>query len=532
MKKTYIIFSVLTTMVYFFTMALPGHSQSWTESPPVFIQKQTPIIIKSIAPEVLSVEAGKPVTIKVIGSNLQGITSVRIFKKTSGIVTGGQPVQTIGVTMIPPTPECRLPQCRMMELKSGTGDTGEYQLEFKSGERTVKAASLYVTSPVATRIRPGDGLAIDTVPMQEMIPAIPKSGADLTKTEANTTSKAPSTLTPERLGTTRLMKEDAKLNPQAQYFPDTVPTTRTGRNGYEWGETTPVARTTERVLTPKDGDIWRTGQSYNIQWVFKIEGGGGRQAIDLTSGKEINVDLINTNGQKIMDIVNGVGLQSYKWTVPNTLVGGIYRIAVTVASPNVPHVARSSAFSVSSNVPVTVRNWSQYDVNQVWLRCEPNGMPNLVIPDLTEPLPIPNKDGATAPNYDTSKVIEVPQGTVCNLDYVQERIPVRPSVLCPGPLSTSVFRAGMERIPGSTILRETIIIFDHDECSILKNWARMEQIVRTSDDKVYRYLIFDAAGSAPPSKNPILLEELLVQGYKAYNSGEFVGKYEPYSASK
>jgi hypothetical protein len=60
----------------------------------------------------------------------------------------------------------------------------------------------------------------------------------------------------------------------------------------------------------------------------------------------------------------------------------------------------------------------------------------------------------------------------------------------------------------------------------------MEQIFRSSDGKVYRYLIYATTGDVSPSKNPILLDELLAQGYRMYNSNEFNGKFEPYSASQ
>jgi len=290
-----------------------------------------------------------------------------------------------------------------------------------------------------------------------------------------------------------------------------------------------VAVMIKKVFSPKSGAVWRRGQSYSVQWKFKIESSGGR--IDLTIGKEIDIDLVGSNGQKIVDIVDEVGLRSYQWTVPNDLVSGNYRIVVTVASK---YVARSEVFFVSSKVPLTVRLWSYYDVNKVWLCCEPGGEPYLVIPDLSPLIPFNEEaaEGDLAPRYDTSKVIEVPQGTLCNLEYVQARI-VNPTQQFCSNMNTWPFRAGEERVPGSTILRETITIFDHQYCG-QTNWARVEQILRAPNGKVYRYLIYDAARALPStnSENPILLEEILAQGYKLYDSNEFKGKYEPYSATQ
>jgi hypothetical protein len=449
---------------------------------PVLTKK---VSIQSVAPKsIILIAGGQEVAVTITGANVNQITAVQVIEQ-------GKLALNIEAKLEAPSTTSMV-----VYLKAKSeAKLGSYQLRVIAGAQSIEIP----TNIVSLELKASTYTAL----------GIKKEVAQVAPRPLQT---GPTILPP-------------KLEP-----PPAV-TTKPQGSGDDASSRTAVGVKTEKVISPKDGDRWRREQSYNIQWEFISKPPGG-QARDLTSGNMIDVDLINTNGQKIADIVQGIGLKSYKWTVPSNLADGVYRISVAILVTNnvsPSHQAQSSVFYLSSNVPLTVRNSSQYDVNQVWLRCSPVGTPNLVIPDLTQLLPI---TGNVAPRYDTSKVIEVPQGSLCNLDYIQERLPLRPPLYCPSTFSTTVFRAGIVRFPGSTILRETITIFDHTDCSILKNWTRMEQIFRSSDGKVYRYLIYAATGDVSPSKNPILLDELLAQGYGMYNSNEFNGKFEPYSASQ
>lgn len=177
-----------------------------------------------------------------------------------------------------------------------------------------------------------------------------------------------------------------------------------------------------------------------------------------------------------------------------------------------------------SNIPVLspiyIRNWSQYDVNEVWLVSGGGpGVPlerNLLLPDLS-PL------AAQGVNYNDERVVLVPvrHDPVTNptptpyyvLEHIQERVRFNGQpVYHTSPRSTRGFAPRTLHVPGYSLVRETMFIHDWSGFPT----SRFEQMLRGPDGNLYVYRPGDFF-EGHPETGPILLQTLINEGYAAYS---------------
>ncbi len=176
-----------------------------------------------------------------------------------------------------------------------------------------------------------------------------------------------------------------------------------------------------------------------------------------------------------------------------------------------------------------VRNWSQFDVNQVWLvRSGGPGAPpvrELLTSDLSR-----WRDPRPSGGYNDETLVYVPKRHTASqepnvtpyyvLEYVQERISIpadgshRP-VYHAAPLSSVAFAPGVNRVPGYAIVRETLFIFDHSGSPR----SRHEQVLRGTDGRLYLYRPGASFEGHPEVVHgPIVLQTLINEGYRAYDA--------------
>lgn len=168
--------------------------------------------------------------------------------------------------------------------------------------------------------------------------------------------------------------------------------------------------------------------------------------------------------------------------------------------------------------PVYIRNWSQYDVNEVWLArgAGPNNPP--IRTRLTSDLSPLAAQGVDYNNEILEQIpmrhdpstnpIPTPYYTV---DYIQEtvRFNGQPQYTpLPGRSSTA-FAPGVNHVSGYTLVRETMFIFNSS--------TRFEQMLQGPDGNLYLYRPgADFIGHPEVVHGPILLQTLINEGYTAY----------------
>ena len=175
--------------------------------------------------------------------------------------------------------------------------------------------------------------------------------------------------------------------------------------------------------------------------------------------------------------------------------------------------------------PIYIRNWSQYDVNEVW-RVHGGG-PNvplertLLLQDLS-PL------AAEGVNYNDERVVLIPllhdpatnptPTPYYTLEYIQERVRFngQPQYHT-SPLSTRAFAPGTLHVNGYSIVRETMFIHDYSGFPT----STFEQMLRGPDGNLYLYRPGDQFLGHPEVNNgPILLQTLINEGYGAYSPAQ------------
>ena len=167
-----------------------------------------------------------------------------------------------------------------------------------------------------------------------------------------------------------------------------------------------------------------------------------------------------------------------------------------------PGTMISKPFTVAQTLaPMYVRNWSQYDVNEVWLvRGGGPGVPEvreLLTSDLSR-YQIPR----TAPGfsevitrYNDEILIQVPKRHDLSeepnvrpyyvLEYIQEKVYFAGRPIYFDPLSSIPFAPGVQHVPGYTIVRETLFILNHGLDP--SGGTMFEQVLRGPDGRLYLY---------------------------------------------
>lgn len=182
-----------------------------------------------------------------------------------------------------------------------------------------------------------------------------------------------------------------------------------------------------------------------------------------------------------------------------------------------------------SNIPVLspiyIRNWSQYDVNEVWLvRGGGPGVPlerNLLLPDHS-PLAAQGVDY----NHEAVVLVPVRHDPATNptptpyyvLEYIQEQVRFNGQpVYHTNPLSTTGFAPRTAHASGYTLVRETMFIFDYSGFPT----SRFEQMLRGPDNNLYLYRPGEQfIGHPEVNSGPILLQTLINEGYTAYTPAQ------------
>jgi hypothetical protein len=181
--------------------------------------------------------------------------------------------------------------------------------------------------------------------------------------------------------------------------------------------------------------------------------------------------------------------------------------------------------------PLYIRNWSQYDINEVWLvRGGGPGVPlerQLLTRDLSQ---WHNPLASGSRNYSNEILVQVPkrhdpsqEPTVqpyYALDYMQEQAggiggqPALPYV----QRSSVSFAPGVHYLSGYAIVRETLFLLDYNGLPS----SRHELVVRGPDDRLNLYRpccdvgqLFE--GHPEVGNGPIPLQTLMNEGYGAYD---------------
>jgi hypothetical protein len=176
-----------------------------------------------------------------------------------------------------------------------------------------------------------------------------------------------------------------------------------------------------------------------------------------------------------------------------------------------------------------MRNRSQFDINEVWLiHYEEDGtkIRTLITPDLSTARPCDQ----TKVDYNTEIQLNIPKlhdpsdephvTPYYIFEYIQERLCIGNShVYYDIPISSRAFARGAVHVPGYTLVRETMFLFDPG----MGGWSsRFEQVYRGPDGRLYLYRPgSNFIGHPEVQSGPILLDTLIDEGYTAYDDVDF-----------
>jgi hypothetical protein len=297
----------------------------------------------------------------------------------------------------------------------------------------------------------------------------------------------------------------------------------------------PIGRSPEALAATQTGylrhDVFARGLGNDLihYWWSEQPPSGWRpeNLTTFTGGPKLSGELdVQVTGNTIMHEVFGRSdtqpggpghLIRYWWTASNGWQTDDLTSITT--SPAISGDPVAMTFPLE-RAPIYIRNRSQYDINQVWLVSSNGpGLPlerRMLTPDLSALLPF----GADYNNEIVAYVplLHYPAASAPNpyyvLQHIQEELRFRGAPQYhSNPRSTSAFAPGVIHVPGYTLVRETMFIFDWSGVPT----SRFEQMLRGPDGKLYLFRPGGFFHGHPEvDSGPILLQTLIDEGYSAY----------------